>query len=211
MKRSALLLTLALAPLALTGSRLSASDGWSEGWYPDRAPYESDGGGRYIDSFGDPYIPADELAAARRGADRRIAEPYLPPPRPWREPSAGPDYPGYQEPGGGGPPDYRDRGSYSGAGRPPWELPPHGGAEYRFRGDESAGTPTWALAPGRDGYRFRPLTDVERDRIRGESQWWSGPAIDPQGRSEPRGPTSGDRALGYEPDNWFGRHYGDRP
>lgn len=211
MKRSALLLTLALGPLALASPQLGASDDWSGSWYPDRPTYETDPRGRYIDSYGDPYIPADELAAARRGADRRGAEPYQSAPGAWREPAAQPYSPSYRDPIGGGARDYREAGPYSGAGRPAWELPPQGRSQYRFRGDEALGGPAWAFGPERDGYRFRPLTDLERDRIRGESQWWSGAAIDPRGRSQPRDPRVGDGAFGYEPDNWFGRHYGDRP
>ena len=85
---------------------------------------------------------------------------------------------------------------------------PREGAEYRVRGDQALGAPAWGLDPERHGYRFRPLTDAERDRIRGESQWWSGAALEPPGRVQPQAPSFGGGALGYEPDSWFGRHYG---
>lgn len=211
MKRSEFLLVLALTPWVLAGSGLRASDYRSESWYPERPPYEADPGGGYIDSYGDPYIPADELAAARRDTGPRVAEPYQRPPSPWRDPGAHSYYPGHEDQGGWGLPALGDDRPYSGTGRPAWELPPQGRSAYRFRGDEALGGRAWGGVPERDGYRFRPLSDLERDRIQRESQWWSGPAIEPRGRAQPRDPGLGDDAFGYEPNNWFRRHYGDRP
>ena len=109
MKRSALMLTLVLA-----APQLCAGDEWSEGWYPDRPAYAPDSNRRYIDSYGDPYIPADELAAHQRGTDRRVPEPYQPPRRPWREPSADPYDWGYPGHGVVGLPEYRGTQPYPG-------------------------------------------------------------------------------------------------
>jgi hypothetical protein len=90
------------------------------------------------------------------------------------------------------------------------DAPPRPGAwpsdraSYRYRGDGD-GANWWR------GYRFRPLSDSELQRMRPEQvpppRWGSAGAAPP-----PRG--QGDRGhevFGYEPDGWFRRYYGEQP
>lgn len=78
---------------------------------------------------------------------------------------------------------------------------------YRFRGDpEPVGSP-WSSQPDRGGYRFRPMTEGERDRQDRGSVWRPAePATVP--RQDVLGEPGADRdyapgpAYGFEPNPW---------
>jgi hypothetical protein len=73
---------------------------------------------------------------------------------------------------------------------------------YRFRGaPEEPDLPAvwWG------GYRFRPLTDAEVQRMRSGPDEGRAPNRWPGGLAEPRGPGGSEGAYGYQPDGWFGR------
>jgi hypothetical protein len=83
------------------------------------------------------------------------------------------------------------------------ELPPPPQPEYRFRGDKWS--PPGAV-PWQDGYHFRPLTEVERDRTGYEGGWRPlGPGS--TGERAIEDPFSPAEAFGYESDDWFRRFY----
>ncbi len=129
-----------------------------------------------------------------------------------REGSAGGLYerlrsPGYREPD----PWSAPRDGYGPSDR---RWGPGGGQGYHFRGDDLAGGETWR-AERQDGeYRFRPLTEQERERVRPHGVWRVASPTRNRARTDPihrldRIPI--EEAYGYQPDNWFQRYYGDRP
>ena len=86
------------------------------------------------------------------------------------------------------------------------------GQRYRFRGDDRLGTPVWGEESRHGGYRFRPLTEQERERQFSGSPWRPPkPARrEPLDRRESPGIPK-EEAYGYHPDGWFQRYYGERP
>jgi hypothetical protein len=92
----------------------------------------------------------------------------------------------------------------------PGELPPAARQGYRFRGD-APGFGGWGAASWQDGYRFRPLTEQERQQ-RDDMTGWLPRGLE-RGGDRPRRPGSfpADEAYGYQSDTWFRRYYGERP
>jgi hypothetical protein len=122
------------------------------------------------------------------------------------------DAPGYPEDPGYG---FRtDR-----AASDPWSGPRHvpeagagdfsvgGYPGYRFRGDPEPVRSPWSSQPGGGGYRFRPLTEPERNRRErgsvwrpaepGTAPWLEEPGGGGSDRDTARGP-----AYGFEPNPW---------
>jgi len=82
---------------------------------------------------------------------------------------------------------------------------------YRFRGDTSDGFRGQADAPWRSGYRFRPLSEQERQRMDLGTGWRPrspGPVRERLRRDDP---PPAEEAYGYRPDGWFSRYYGVQP
>lgn len=176
------------------------------GFYDAYAPPAVGGPGLY-DAYAPPPIGGPGLYDAFAREPEPLPERYAPPAAGWpgQPPSplpypdrdgAGPLYPGYAP------------------GPLPRDLSPFGPAEYRFRGDERFGDGRGA-EPHPGGWRFRPLTEQERDRARPGDPWRP---VRREARGEMRGGRhAGERpqplpeAFGYEPDNWFRRYYGERP
>jgi hypothetical protein len=197
-------------------------------------PYEP--AGAYPSYWNDAVVPplgvdlypgaplAEHGIGAREGGAPRWREPP-----PWVSvpaPAAGgPRGEGYLPPGSGAaePGLYErltapyDAGASPWAGSPP--LPAGGGERYRFRGDAPPSSGSWSGYPGQGQFRFRPLSEQERERLYGELPWrpmaptgaLPGPPAYPEQRREPPAPVPGEEAYGYEPDNWFRRYYGERP
>jgi hypothetical protein len=81
-------------------------------------------------------------------------------------------------------------------------LSARSGPSYRFRGGpEEPDLP--AVRWG--GYRFRPLTDAEVQRLRSSPDEVPAPYGWPAGLAEPPGLGGSEGAYGYQPDGWFGR------
>jgi hypothetical protein len=83
---------------------------------------------------------------------------------------------------------------------------------YRFRDDKRLDNLPWSETSWHRGYRFRPLTEQERERRRSDAAWRR-PAPVRAGDPYPNVPRDVpvDEAYGYQPDSWFQRYYGDRP
>jgi hypothetical protein len=105
------------------------------------------------------------------------------------------------------------RGGRDAGGRSPWRMPP-AQPKYRFRDDPELEQRYTGGA--NDGYRFRPMTERERDRQRSNAV---GPRfVEPdrfRGRSEDREKDRG-TAFGYEPrnrsgDDFYRRYYRSGP
>lgn len=116
-------------------------------------------------------------------------------------PNGDPDYPSGR--GGGG----RYASPPPTSGRLPLAPP----AEYRFRGGEILRPDGEGFISSEATYRFRPLTEQERERVQSDSGWRP-PNLDrPSGQGEGLGVTPADEAYGDRSDDWFRRYYGDRP
>jgi hypothetical protein len=178
-------------------------------WWVD--PYT---GERPLGAAVDAYAPARISGPGLYEAFAREPQPFRQPPAP---PAAG--WPGQGEPWERSLEAYsypQTKGpKYPGQvqGPPRRDLSPFEPAEYRFRGDDRFGD-SWG-APYREGWRFRPLTEQERDRARPNDPWRP---VRPATRGEipsvgrfGEGPAGAQEAFGYEPDNWFHRYYGERP
>jgi hypothetical protein len=229
MKRPNLLTLLALIPALAAAGPLDPPYYELAGdyaRYPDEYPAQA----RSMDPYAGGYDPSypTERQEARGGRQRE--------PRPWvqvPDPIARPGYDAGPMPGA-----YRDDGGYrSGPGlyeqfampygspssawpsavreptlsRPP--LPPERRQGYRFRGDERYGADAWGGDFRQGDYRFRPLTDQELDRQRGDLSPWRAPAAYAAPPRRPEVPVGvpDEEAYGYQPDSWFRRYYGERP
>jgi hypothetical protein len=85
---------------------------------------------------------------------------------------------------------------------------------YRFRGDAPVNTRRGGEVSWHGGYRFRPLTEQERQRQRQGSDTTWRPSRRPGGENTSPGVPAGApvrEVYGYEPDRWFQHHYGERP
>lgn len=146
-------------------------------WAPSRYPSQQWGGD---------YAPP---------APGRFAEPYRRRPT---DPSGRESY-GYGQPADMGRDEYlypRYRGDRRDG------LNARSRPSYRPRGaPEEPDLP----AVWRGGYRFRPLTDAEVQRIRSGLDDGPAPYRWPGGLAEPPGPGGSEGAYGYQPDGWFGR------
>lgn len=96
------------------------------------------------------------------------------------------------------------------------DLPYEPASEYRFRGDPAGAGVSPAAPVWHEGYRFRPLTAQEREKMRAGDRWRPprrGRPPEPEPGTEwPGGGLPAEEAFGYEPDNnWFRRFYGERP
>lgn len=90
-------------------------------------------------------------------------------------------------------------------------LPPAAARGYRFRGDGPVGDGAWSAPGRRDGYRFRPLTEQERER-RDNVGGWRPRELERSGeRPGRRDLPPAEEAYGYESDNWFSRYYRRQP
>jgi len=107
-------------------------------------------------------------------------------------------------------PQVRDLGYSDGVGLQ-GALPSAPAPGYRFRGDEPGGFRGQGEAPWRYGYRFRPLTEQERQRM-DIGTWWRPRSPGPVRERFRRGdPLPAEEAYGYRPDSWFSRYYGVQP
>lgn len=77
---------------------------------------------------------------------------------------------------------------------------------FRFRGDAVGPWGHWSSSPYAMGYRFRPLTDQERDRSGTGGDFGQGYPGGPEVRSmRGEGPPEGGVTYGFEPNPWRGR------
>jgi hypothetical protein len=80
---------------------------------------------------------------------------------------------------------------------------------YGFRGEGLRGGGDWNAASWRDGYRFRPLTDLERHRMDTATGWRPGstyPFVEGLRQVDMSPPVE---TYGYQPDGgWLDRYYG---
>ncbi|MEA3276325.1 MAG: hypothetical protein U9Q81_13750 [Pseudomonadota bacterium] len=222
MKLPALLFALLSVPLvAVTGPAASRQESGFDAYslapevYYDQPPPSGGRGG----PFDYPYPGSDEQARFQDDEPGWVREPYQPPPIGSRlnqspggaypPPAWSPDdatmYGPYGYPGIDAPPERAERG-YS--DRPALGgLPPAVPRGYRFRGDSgSGGAGSW-----RGGYRFRPLTEQEQQRMRSDDGWRPSSIGRPVDRQPRPRAFPAQEAYGYQPDSWFRRYYGERP
>jgi len=186
----------------------SESEWYSSDWY-ERQP----GGYGWQDDYG-----RDWSAPADRRYGRDVGEPRD---RRYREAPAAP--PRYAEPRQDDPYAYRreaDRDAYRRDDLDRYSEPPRQPAQapyYRFREDPRLQGPKYGSQTG--GYRFRPLTDRERERQRTDD---TAGAFPPVRRERDRGSdrdrereADGVEAFGYEPDwapgSFYQRYYRTDP
>lgn len=84
--------------------------------------------------------------------------------------------------------------------------PQQGVPGYRFRGDGPLGAGGWPSSPYAQGYRFRPLTEQERERlgqVPGSGSTYGPGVADPPFRR--RSLTESEAAYGFEPSPWRAR------
>lgn len=185
----------------------------------------------YQPSRGPPYAADGDWAFGSGGGDgmrepRDAREPVQDPFRtgphqaPWTEPYGdqvpGGGYGGYSPPYGQAP--YlvdqvrRQDAAAAWGDRYPdesgmrWGPPSAVAHGYHFRGDDPAGFGGWGAAPHRNGYRFRPLTEQERQRAGSGTEWR--PREPASARERPRraDPLPVRDAHGYWSENWFNRY-----
>ena len=179
------------------------SDWYSSDWYSDQV------GGRW--RGGEDSWAAPE-SSPRQGLESDYSD--SDPGYGWREYARPGDHaPANEEPRYERPqydaPRYRDD-RYDNAHRDQWAAPAER-PRYRFRDDPSL--KNRGLASGTSGYRFRPLTDKERERHRDSADVTQFPrSRRDQGRDS--GSRSGE-AFGYEPDatpgSFYDRYYRSGP
>jgi hypothetical protein len=106
---------------------------------------------------------------------------------------------GARSPGAGGLPQ---RNPYTRPDRP----------RYRFRQPDAIPGGAEAAEVWHRGFRFRPLTEQERERATGAPGWR--PPAPGYRRDAPASPARSaphpEEAFGYQPDSWFQRYYGER-
>jgi hypothetical protein len=106
--------------------------------------------------------------------------------------------PDSMEPGGG--PMWSGPGSVDGVRIP--EVYPG----FRFRGDAGDPSGQWSSVPYAMGFRFRPLTDQERDRFDPGTDFGRGYPRGPEAPSmRGEAPIEGGMTYGFEPNPWRGR------
>jgi hypothetical protein len=226
MKLLALLATLSFASLPPVADSQDAYYGYGG----DPGPYDPVYGGYSygLPAVEPPYGTAqgprqgtarDDPPRGARGDERLwVPAPEYPPLDPYEmdfaAPHAGPGlYERLQSPGS----PARAPVSY-GAGRPSQvdAYAPPDRPMYRFRQPDglaggaggAGGSEVWHR-----GFRFRPLTEQERERATVAPGWR--PSSPGYRREAPVSPARGaapppDEAFGYQPDSWFQRYYGER-
>jgi len=192
-----------------------ASRWWPEGGDPKRydTPYGPTWGGEfpYQREEDGPWAQAPEPAFETGYGDGYTPGGYRFPARPYRGTGL---YEQFRP--------RRDVVPFSGPGRTTEVLPAYGAPprsaqpQYRFRGDQYIGGETWSGESWEGAYRFRPLTEQERKRLRRDPAWRpSGFSYVPpdlrSGWSETEGNDPRGETYGYQPDSWFQRYYGERP
>ena len=219
-----------LSLLCVTGSALSGQDvGYGAYSYPADS-YSDD------PVYGSPYDPyggrssgfgAGDMAYPSGGFSDRISDPYGDDPSvSWGSESRygraqGGGYHSYPGVGEGAPygrngaPRFDGPGGgtngYAGGWGSKGGLPPAAVRGYRFRGDGFVDDGAWSAPGRRNGYRFRPLTEQERER-RDSVGGWRPRELERSGeRPVRRDPPPAEEAYGFESDNWFSRYYRRRP
>jgi len=97
-------------------------------------------------------------------------------------------------------------------GNADWNTPSSPRLEYSFRGDDSEERLERGGLSGRDGFRFRPLSEEEQERVGAGYRGWGAPL--PGDSPRMRGgayDVRAEDAYGYQPDAWYRRDYNDRP